>query len=60
MTPWRLPTKWWRCVRRTSTRQKAPGKGGMSSSTEEKTGIQALERAAPTLPMQPGLVERPE
>jgi transposase len=29
-------------------------------STDEKTGIQALERAAPTLPMQPGLVERPE
>jgi hypothetical protein len=31
MTPWRLPTKWWRCVRRTSTRQKSPGKGAMSS-----------------------------
>ena len=29
-------------------------------STDEKTGIQALERAAPTLPMQPGLAERPE
>lgn len=29
-------------------------------STDEKTGIQALERTAPTLPMQPGLVERPE
>jgi len=29
-------------------------------STDEKTGIQALERAAPTLPRQPGLVERPE
>lgn len=28
--------------------------------TDEKTGRQALERAAPTLPMQPGLVERPE
>ena len=28
-------------------------------STDEKTGIQALERAAPTLPMKPGLVERP-
>lgn len=26
-------------------------------STDEKTGIQALERAAPTLPMQPGQVE---
>ena len=29
-------------------------------STDEKTGIQALERAAPTLPMTPRLVERPE
>jgi transposase len=29
-------------------------------STDEKTGIQALERAAPTLPMRPGQVERPE
>ena len=28
-------------------------------STDEKTGLQALERAAPTLPMKPGLVERP-
>jgi hypothetical protein len=28
-------------------------------STDEKTGRQALERAAPTLPRQPGLVERP-
>ena len=34
--------------------------GGHVISTDEKTGIQALERAAPTLPMQPGLVERPE
>jgi len=34
--------------------------GGHVMSTDEKTGIQALERAAPTLPMQPGLVERPE
>jgi len=34
--------------------------GGHVISTEEKTGIQALERAAPTLPRQPGLVERPE
>jgi transposase len=34
--------------------------GGHVSSTDEKTGIQALERAAPTLPMQPGVVERPE
>ena len=29
-------------------------------STDEQTGSQALERAAPTLPMTPGLVERPE
>jgi hypothetical protein len=29
-------------------------------STDEMTGIQALERAAPTLPMQPGNVERRE
>jgi transposase len=29
-------------------------------STDEKTGIQALERAAPTKPLRPGLVERPE
>lgn len=29
-------------------------------STDEMTGIQALERAAPTLPMQPGKVERRE
>lgn len=29
-------------------------------STDEKTGIQALERAAPTLPMRPGDVERRE
>jgi transposase len=29
-------------------------------STDEKTGIQALERAHPTRPMLPGLVERPE
>jgi hypothetical protein len=34
--------------------------GGQIISTDEKTGIQALERAAPTLPLQPGLVERPE
>lgn len=33
--------------------------GGHVISTDEKTGIQALERAAPTLPMQPGVVERP-
>ena len=29
-------------------------------STDEKTGIQALERKAPTLPMRPGLVARRE
>lgn len=29
-------------------------------SCDEKTSIQALERDAPTLPMQPGLVEGPE
>jgi transposase len=29
-------------------------------STDEKTGIQALERDAPTLPMRPGRVERQE
>ena len=43
--------------------QRAPAiveQGGHVISTDEKTGIQALERAAPTLPMQPGLVERPE
>jgi transposase len=33
--------------------------GGYIISTDEKPGIQALERAAPTLPMKPGLVERP-
>ena len=43
--------------------QQAPAvaqEGGHVISTDEKTGIQALERAAPTLPMKPGLVERPE
>jgi hypothetical protein len=34
--------------------------GGHGISTDEKTGLQALERAAPPLPMQPGVVERPE
>lgn len=29
-------------------------------STDEMTGIQALERAAPTLPMRPGQIERRE
>jgi len=43
--------------------QQAPSfaqQGGHVISTDEQTGIQALERAAPTLPMQPGVVERPE
>jgi transposase len=43
--------------------QQAPAfeqQGGHVISTDEKTGIQALERAAPTLPMKLGLVERPE
>ena len=34
--------------------------GSQVISTDEKTGIQALERAAPTLPLKPGLVARPE
>ena len=29
-------------------------------STDEKTGIQALERAAETKPMKPGLIEKQE
>jgi hypothetical protein len=33
--------------------------GGHVISPDAQTGIQALERAAPTLPRQPGLVERP-
>jgi transposase len=43
--------------------QQAPAfeqQGGHVISTDEKTGIQALERAAPTLPMKSSLVERPE
>jgi hypothetical protein len=43
--------------------QQAPAftqQGGHVISTDEKTGIQALERAAPTLPMKRGVVERPE
>ena len=60
MTPSRLPPKWLPCVKRTSRRQPSPSEGGHVISTDEKTGIQALERAAPTLPMKPGLVERPE
>jgi transposase len=34
--------------------------GIMLVSTDEKTGIQALERKHPTKPMKPGLIERPE
>ena len=34
--------------------------GTRTVSTDEKTGMQALERAAPTLPMRPGLIERQE
>ncbi len=35
-------------------------RGGHVVSTDEMTGIQALERAAPTLPVRPGAVERRE
>jgi transposase len=35
-------------------------RGGHVMSTDEMTGIQALERAAPTLPVRPGRVERRE
>ena len=34
--------------------------GIMVVSTDEKTGIQALQRKHPTKPMKPGLIERPE
>ena len=34
--------------------------GTHTLSTDEKTGMQALERAAQTLPMKPGLIERQE
>src|SRR5207302_9191561 len=34
--------------------------GTHTVSTDEKTGMQALERAAATLPMRPGQVERQE
>jgi hypothetical protein len=37
-----------------------PTAGGHLVSTDEMTGIQALERAAPTLPGRPGQVERRE
>lgn len=45
------------------TYQQAPllhQQGTHTISTDEKTGIQALERLHPTLPMKPGLVERQE
>jgi hypothetical protein len=35
-------------------------KGTHTVSTDEKTGMQALQRAAETLPMKPGLIERQE
>src|SRR4051794_3943921 len=35
-------------------------RGTHTVSTDEKTGMQALERAAATLPMKPGLIERQE
>jgi hypothetical protein len=35
-------------------------KGVHVVSTDEKTGIQALERLTPTLPMQPTVVDRQE
>ena len=35
-------------------------RGGHVVSTDEMTGIQALERAAPSLPLRPGQVERRE
>ena len=34
--------------------------GNHTVSTDEMTGIQALERIAPTKPVRPGLVERRE
>src|SRR4030095_14289217 len=36
------------------------GWGGQLVTTDEMTGIQARERAAPTLPLRPGQVERRE
>jgi hypothetical protein len=38
----------------------AAEQGGQTVSIDEMTGIQALERAAPSLPMKPGHVERRE
>ncbi len=43
--------------------QEAPARveqGELSMSVDEKTGIQALEREAPTKPMKPGYVEKIE
>jgi hypothetical protein len=38
----------------------AAEQGTQTVSIDEMTGIQALERAAPSLPMKPGHVERRE
>lgn len=38
----------------------AAQEGQRTVSVDEMTGIQALERSAPTLPMKPGLIERRE
>ncbi len=40
--------------------QEREKEGGRTVSIDEMTGIQALERGAPSLPMRPGLVERRE
>ena len=46
-----------RCIRR---RPPWPNKAVQTVSIDEMTGIQALERAAKSLPMKPGHVERRE
>jgi hypothetical protein len=40
--------------------QELAKEGEVVLSTDEMTGVQALERKHPTLPMQPGKVERRE
>ena len=40
--------------------QEVAAQGGHVVSTDEKTGMQALERKYPTKPMKPGLIERIE
>lgn len=40
--------------------QEVTAQGGHVVSTDEKTGMQALERKYPTKPMKPGLIERRE